>query len=366
MKITEALICLRDDLKEWVTNNLHAVEEAVNSKRSARTCRIVIGSSAANWTATDCDYLCDGTNDAEVINTALAAASASGTEVVLLEGTYNLNGATVALSKWRTRLIGKGRGTVLSGGCVELDSRYSELRDLRIVGNSTAEGIGVNILSSNTSVIGCYIEKYAIGILHGDDASAGKQTMIKHNVISDCPACISITKDMWDGFIANNLLYVGDSGEGVALELNGVCCVVTGNNIDGDVVISDGSQNHVSGNVIESMTVSVDGENNSVTSNNLFCDEVVVAGDRCIVDSNAMYTGSVISVTGSNNTIGFNSGASIEITGIKNRVPPGTPVTALPTIYTSLRGQTLLLEGDTSDTLYVCMKVNGKYQWVAK
>jgi hypothetical protein len=366
MKITEALICLRDDLKEWVTNNLHAVEEAVNSKRSARTCRIVIGSSAANWTATDCDYLCDGTNDAEVINTALAAASASGTEVVLLEGTYNLNDAAVVLGKWRTRLIGKGRGTVLSGGCVELRGRYCELRDLCIVGNSTTEGIGVNILSNHISVIGCYIEKYAIGILHGDDASSGKQTMIKHNVISDCPACISITKDMWDGFIANNLLYVGDSGEGVALDLNGICCVVTGNNMDGDVVISDGDQIHVSGNIIECMTVSLGGDQISVTSNNIVCDELVVAGDVCTVDSNHMYTGAVISVTGKNNTIGLNPGASLEITGVRNHVAHGTLVTELPTVYENMRGQTLLLAGDTDDTLYVCMKVNGRCQWVAK
>lgn len=48
---------------------------------------------------------------------------------------------------------------------------------------------------------------------------------------------------------------------------------------------------------------------------------------------------------------------------VNNRV---TVVTKLPAASVELRGQTLLLEGDTSDTLYVCMKVNGAYQWVAK
>ena len=48
---------------------------------------------------------------------------------------------------------------------------------------------------------------------------------------------------------------------------------------------------------------------------------------------------------------------------VNNRV---TVVTKLPAASAELRGQTLLLAGDTNDALYVCMKVNGAYQWVAK
>ena len=55
-----------------------------------RTARFVIGTSTAEWTLEDCDYLCDGTNDQEEIIQALNDLPTTGGEVVILDGTYNI------------------------------------------------------------------------------------------------------------------------------------------------------------------------------------------------------------------------------------------------------------------------------------
>ena len=74
----------------------------VSGKRFAN---IVVGSSAAGWTAADVDYLCDGTDDQVEINDALAALPSTGGRVLLLSGTYNCT-ANVTIAKAYTELCG--------------------------------------------------------------------------------------------------------------------------------------------------------------------------------------------------------------------------------------------------------------------
>lgn len=77
-----------------------------------RICRYVVGTSSAGWTAADCDYLCDGTDDQVEINAALAALPAGGGEVRLLDGTYHLSGAITA-ANGAVKLSGCGKSTIL-------------------------------------------------------------------------------------------------------------------------------------------------------------------------------------------------------------------------------------------------------------
>lgn len=53
--------------------------------------RFLIGTSTNGWTAEDCDYLCDGTADDVEIQAAINALPATGGEIVILDGTYNIN-----------------------------------------------------------------------------------------------------------------------------------------------------------------------------------------------------------------------------------------------------------------------------------
>lgn len=77
-----------------------------------RYARFVIGTSTNGWTAADCDYLCDGTDDQVEINAAIAAfGSLSGGNaaygtIVLLDGNYHLTAPLTLLNY--INLVGSG------------------------------------------------------------------------------------------------------------------------------------------------------------------------------------------------------------------------------------------------------------------
>ena len=125
---------------------VNAIGESFEAIGGKRTCRFTVGTSAAGWTAADCDYLCDGTDDQEEINQAVAALPGSGGEIVLLSGSYRLSGA-ILLTKWNTVLRGNGGSTVLiretaegSGAvkCIIAMGNYCVLRDFAYNGGGHA------------------------------------------------------------------------------------------------------------------------------------------------------------------------------------------------------------------------------------
>lgn len=69
---------------------VNAVNEAFENVSGKRTCRVVVGTSTAGWTAADCDFLCDGTDDQVEINQAVGLLTGSGGEIVLLTGEYSI------------------------------------------------------------------------------------------------------------------------------------------------------------------------------------------------------------------------------------------------------------------------------------
>jgi parallel beta-helix repeat protein len=100
-----------------------------------RTARFVIGTSTAGWTAADCDYLCDGTNDQTEINAAITALPATGGKIVILEGTYNIS-AKISVNKSNVSIVGNGHTTELrrryhsssSEGLINIESGVSQCR----------------------------------------------------------------------------------------------------------------------------------------------------------------------------------------------------------------------------------------------
>jgi hypothetical protein len=91
--------------------NTHKADGASHSK----TARFVIGTSTAGWTLEDCDYLCDGTADQTEINAAINALPATGGEIVILDGTYNIS-ARIIVQKNNVSIMGNGDATVLKRG----------------------------------------------------------------------------------------------------------------------------------------------------------------------------------------------------------------------------------------------------------
>lgn len=119
-----------------------------------RTCRFVVGTSTAGWTAKDCDYLCDGTDDQVEINAAIQALPATGGEVVVLDGEYNIT-AAIAITKSYTKLSGNGNATVLKRmwnsiapeGVIQVANSKTgiKIEGLRIEGNMNQYSNGNNI-----------------------------------------------------------------------------------------------------------------------------------------------------------------------------------------------------------------------------
>lgn len=74
--------------------------------------RIVVGTSLAGWTASDCDLLCDGEADQQEINAAIQQVleeSSTGGQVLLLDGTYNIS-ERITISPGKKTLILSGSG----------------------------------------------------------------------------------------------------------------------------------------------------------------------------------------------------------------------------------------------------------------
>lgn len=83
----------------YLMEQVNAAQRAVNTINEGfdrisgkRTCRFVVGTSAAGWTQADCDYLCDGTGDQEELLAAVEALQEKGGgELVVLAGRYFLS-----------------------------------------------------------------------------------------------------------------------------------------------------------------------------------------------------------------------------------------------------------------------------------
>jgi len=131
----------------------------------AKTARFVIGTSTADWTAKDCDYLCNGIDDQEEINNAIAALPASGGEIVILDGTYNIT-AKINVNKNNVSIRGNGNATVLKRmwnssspeGVITLTSAEGcRVQNLQIDGNkdnySSVNNNGIYLYSSSDNTI---------------------------------------------------------------------------------------------------------------------------------------------------------------------------------------------------------------------
>jgi|GEM_PF-6945952 len=82
---------------------------------SLRPAAVVVGHVNGGASASETDFLCDGTNDHLVIGAAIDALPASGGKVLFLDGTYTF-GERVTVAKAGVTLAGSGAGTVFLRG----------------------------------------------------------------------------------------------------------------------------------------------------------------------------------------------------------------------------------------------------------
>ena len=130
-----------------------------------RTARFTVGTSTAGWTAADCDYLCDGTADQTEINAAITALPATGGEVVILDGTYNIT-VKINVAKNNVSIRGNGNATILKRmynsstgeGVITLTSRSGcKIANLQVDGNkasyTASNNFGIYLSSSSNNTV---------------------------------------------------------------------------------------------------------------------------------------------------------------------------------------------------------------------
>lgn len=221
--------------QDVVTLN-YANENFMDKNSSAgggkRTCRFVVGTSTNGWTESDCDYLCDGTNDTTVINSLIGSLPENGAEIVFLDGSYNINEMLV-LPK-NTTVFGNGKNTILKAtqnflysyyGIIALGVSGSSIKNLCFDGGGYSVS-GVTFTAGNSfSVSGCYFENLITGV---DMSGLGD--------------------NISDTIVYSNIMLGNSTGIYVA----GYDCIIYGNIIDQsakEAISVQGKRNIVSCNV---------------------------------------------------------------------------------------------------------------------
>jgi parallel beta-helix repeat protein len=265
--------------------NTHKADGASHSK----TARFVVGTSTAGWTEKDCDYLCDGTNDQEEIIQALNKLPATGGEVVILDGTYNIT-ASINIPKDNVSLRGNGNATILkrmynstrtdSGstakGLITLNEKSGcKIQGLQIDGNKATYatdynyGISLSSSSNDNTVTGniCNNNRYGIYLY----LSSNNNT-VTGNICNNNGYGISLQSSSNNTITDNTCNNNGNYGISLSSSSNGN--TVTGNtcydNSYGIYLYSSNSDNTVTDNTCNNNNYGIylqSSSNNTVTGN---------------------------------------------------------------------------------------------------
>jgi parallel beta-helix repeat protein len=269
-------------------------------ERRVRTATFVV--AASNSMVQDkamADYVCDGVNDHVEIQAALDALPASGGEVKLLDGTYNIEVALV-LDSYQT-LQGQGRSTILTTTTIDLDIITATggagtekvgivITDLCIDGNAGGVANDDGILWTyvdNSKVLHCWIldnGEHGINLINCDN-----NIIIDNDLEGSANGVLSTTSTR--NLIAIN--YIKNHGVGISLA-------------------STSDSNDIIGNVIIATTVSAI-KLNSCDSNTISANTVVSNTGKGIY----LTLGSLANTIVGNNCFG-NTGIAIQVEDSSN------------------------------------------------
>jgi len=301
-----------DDFNEnadIIDQALKAHDDAINEHLHAKTARFVIGTSEAGWTAKDCDYLCDGEDDQEEINNAIDALLASGGEIVILDGTYNIT-ASINIPKDNVSIRGNGNATVLKrmwdssspeGVITLISAKGCRVENLQIDGNKTEHtseyNCGIYLVSSsnNNTITGntCY-----------NNSSDGIYLYSSSNNTITCNTC-------YNNYIHGIRLYSSSNNN----TITGNTC--NNNNSCGICLYLSSNNNTITGNTYNNnnngIYLSLSSNNNTITGNT--CTNNNNNGIRLDSSSNNNTITSNICTNNNNNGIRLASSSNNTITG---------------------------------------------------
>ena len=114
---------------------LQPIEDFLSTLNTPKGTRLVIGNAVSNPGEYEYDYLCDGTNDSDVIQQAIFDLPTEGGDIVFLPGHYNIK-HTITIEDEHINLIGVGNVTI--GGTAETAFQFVETSHCSMVGMSGA------------------------------------------------------------------------------------------------------------------------------------------------------------------------------------------------------------------------------------
>lgn len=283
---TEALTPGSSPLPE---GTLYITPEMEYEGAGKRTCRFVVGTSTAGWTAADCDYLCDGTADDVEINAAIQALPSTGGEIVILDGEYSIQ-SPIKVNKSYISIRGSGSAKFnklfySTGGelrfFVYVTSDNCKIDNL-IADNQTADGdtdysYGIAMdtnLSKHCKISNCMVMGFKNGIV-STASSSGRHIICNNVVFADRGAGIPTSSDYMS--ISNNLclnvktIGISASKTGSRIFSNAVTVQEGGTDSIG-LYLNGASQAVAVGNVVMGSARQSTWFNasNSVLSNNVF------------------------------------------------------------------------------------------------
>lgn len=298
---TEALTPGSSPLPE---GTLYITPEMEYEGAGKRTCRFVVGTSTAGWTAADCDYLCDGTADDVEINAAIQALPSTGGEIVILDGTYNIT-ATITVNKSNVTLSGNGAATILQREWTQTSS--NSVIEISGCTNVTISKIHIRTDSSVTDSsndTAIRIEQsYRCNIFDNiiEDGSSAVYLSGSSNCIVSC----NIFQNNYKG-VSINTLPANSNGNIIT---GNVCTGAEGSGFN--ITSSYGNSaeyNTISGNIAYGCNIGVylsASNNNTVVGNCLYNNSVYGIGLNTACSSNSITGNSCI-----DNGIGINVGYS--------------------------------------------------------
>lgn len=187
----DAILALLIDKVEKLAYVMNASEVALQSGK--RTVVFTIGTVSGGWTEEDCDYLCDGIDDQEEINSAIQALPADGGEIVMLNGSYNIS-AKINITK-AVKLTGSGSSTILkrmfnhtsNDGMISISNSNVVVENIQIDNNkdnyssSSNNGIEISSIAKNVCISGCIIKNNTWSAIKVE----GSSNLIKNNWIEN-------------------------------------------------------------------------------------------------------------------------------------------------------------------------------------
>jgi len=125
------------------------------------------------------DFVGDGTNDQNAINSAIAALPSTGGSVVLLDGTYNING-TITVNKANVSLTGQGASTILKRTYDESASDTAGVVTITVANDtvSSLEVDGSKATYTNANDYGIFLKRSVACVPAADNARILDDTVI--------------------------------------------------------------------------------------------------------------------------------------------------------------------------------------------